>query len=85
MVPAMIGTGGKKSIPRWVPLLFDGLTAPMHSVNLLQGHFMDLEDPYVAWKSFQDDVYRVLPTGLYNACPRKSKTIKFYRLTITNF
>lgn len=48
---ALAGTDRKKNMPRWVPFLFDGLTAPMHSVNLLQGQFMDL----VAWKTFQEN------------------------------
>lgn len=55
VLPAVVGTAGKKNMPRWVPLPFDGLTAPTHSVNLLQGQFMGPEELCVAWKTFQEN------------------------------
>lgn len=45
----------KKNMPGWVPLLFDGLTSPRHSVNLLQGQLRGLEELCVAWKTSQEN------------------------------
>lgn len=53
-LPAAVGTAGKKNMPRRVALLFDGLVAAMHWVNLLQAQFMDLGKLWVVWKTFQE-------------------------------
>lgn len=55
IAPVVADTDRKKDMPRWLPLLLDGLTAPMHSVNLLKSQFVDLEDQCVAYKTFNEN------------------------------